>query len=781
MARKRCRLWWPVELSSRDPSANLLLFGWCFDSSTSVDLVIAHAISETEVLVALGQRLELQELLQSINLKMPIPLQEASTFCMIGQCAVTIRNHQSGPAPKGTQFHGSVETDVTRTISCEYGNENTFSAASCLENNKSGRCGCQILNQSGNWIHLLPNPQRILCKKSRWIPEFHHMHQNGLSWSNCDVHLMLYELPTYSRHHFSVRSWGYGKQAITPSKKPNWFNELYERSRASNLEAVVWALNCASAAMVSLKGISTATCPAINFIVISRLLSMLWYVLAVLLASVSVVTYVVLQLSHRFLKFGPHTFFSMILHEVFTQTWKNIHIRSCQFLYWPVFLLSTGFREQSNIEYAHMAAIRKHSVWSSIAIDVIMGNVFGFKLNTELAELLGMVSLNAIQVFSTLWFFLGFLWWHFIKGLALSGIFSGLTVSASLCVDMLKFATLHIQTLHWLMSFLYSRQIQALASLWRLFRGRKWNPLRQRLDSYDYTVEQHVVGALFFTPLLLLLPTTSVFYIFFTILYAAVCLICIIIEIIISILHATPYTEILLWVVRKRRFPSGIWFEILSGHYGLEQRKASHTTNVTVLNNVVSLVHTNYATPASLFSLSNSLHRAAIFGRHQRLCVKRPPLRTQVSKGTLNCQQPLWLRFWCKSWRLVTGICFKGLGHLLMDLHFMGFSVDRGFRLPCKLISGQHFLGCKSAIGSIGGYATSQYLAAGHYIEELEVTVSFVRSFIFFTLRTYITTRHCAYYARCDILLNVVACTRECFLVLCLLNQLLACLLAFFF
>ncbi|ONK54766.1 uncharacterized protein A4U43_UnF11750 [Asparagus officinalis] len=129
-----------------------------------------------------------------------------------------------------------------------------------------------------------------------------------------------------------------------------------------------------------------------------------------------------------------------------------------------------------------MTALRKHSVWSSVAIDVIMGNVFGmvvlsaieyvysgtlfiaqnitdnllnsrcvrlmgvpagFKLNRELAELLGMVSLNAIQILSTLWFFLGFLWWHYIKGLVFSGIILGLTVPAVLCyhfiLEALKF------------------------------------------------------------------------------------------------------------------------------------------------------------------------------------------------------------------------------------------------------------------------------------------------------------------------------------------------------
>lgn len=77
-------------------------------------------------------------------------------------------------------------------------------------------------------------------------------------------------------------------------------------------------------------------------------------------------------------------------------------------------------------------------------------------------------------------------------------------------------------------------------------------------------MEQHVVGSLLFTPLLLLLPTTLVFYIFFTIINASIRFLCILVEITISILHATPYAELFLWMVRPKRFPSGVWFDILS-------------------------------------------------------------------------------------------------------------------------------------------------------------------------------------------------------------------------
>ncbi|XP_051148677.1 phosphatidylinositol N-acetylglucosaminyltransferase subunit GPI1-like [Andrographis paniculata] len=232
-----------------------------------------------------------------------------------------------------------------------------------------------------------------------------------------------------------------------------------------------------------------------------------------------------------------------------------------------------------------------------------MGNPAGFKLNTELAGVLGVISLNAIQIWSTLWIFVGSLVVHFTKVLAICGIAFGLTSAAAIIIDMISLVTMHVWTIHLFLSLVYSTQIQAIASLWRLFRGKKWNPLRHRMDSYDYTVEQHVVGSLMFTPILLLLPTISVFYIFFTMLHTSVRFFCILIEATISIIHSTPYAKILLWLGRRKRFPSGIWFEVIScisetgsrsGRNGiLEEKKASAFNNgePTIL---VSFLHSNY-------------------------------------------------------------------------------------------------------------------------------------------------------------------------------------------
>lgn len=130
---------------------------------------------------------------------------------------------------------------------------------------------------------------------------------------------------------------------------------------------------------------------------------------------------------------------------------------------------------------------------------------------------------------------------------------------------------------------------------WIDCRGRKLNPLRHRLDSYDYTVEQHVVGSLLFTPILLLLPTTSAFYIFFTILHTAVCFVCIVVGAAISLIHSTPYAKVFLWLKRRKRFPSGILFKVaLCQQSETEAVVGSSSSSINKSTILVSFLDSNY-------------------------------------------------------------------------------------------------------------------------------------------------------------------------------------------
>ncbi|XP_020687202.1 uncharacterized protein LOC110103004 isoform X3 [Dendrobium catenatum] len=634
MARKQCRVWWPRQLSDYKPSSNLLLFGWCMHSFNSLDIVLAHATSTLEILVNRQQH-DIQEILSHADAKMPVALQESSTFSVLGICV--LQNSILNTKTMSNQYIDSSSKSRKGKMQCiEVEERSPFECA--------GRytCGCEKLDPSmdtqrqdlircGNWIQLFSRLQGSSCKEARWIPEFDHIHENGVMLSISGFHLVIYDLPAFSKHHYTLSSGSYSKKAAsTPFRNPSWANH-FQKPPFTDLEAVVSALNCSDAAKQLLQRRLFEKIPTTH-LSLCWLTPKLWYMLAISLASISSVIYIIFQLFYTVLNLKLHKLATIIFKVVFSHTWKHVHIRSCQFLYWPIFL-GSGFRSHSNAEFAHRDALRKHSMWSAVAVDVLLGAVFGlailvniefigywinfvahnitenvlrsgcvwlmgvpagFKLNTELAEFFGMISLDAIQTFSTLWLFMASFLHHFLGGFALSGILFGLTVPAALLIDMLRLVTLHVSTLHWLISFIYSQQIQASASLWRLFRGRKWNPLRQRLDSYDdYSVEQHVVGSLLFTPFLLLLPTTSIFYIFFTLLSTTLILIRFSIEITISILHATPYAEILLWLARRRRFPSGIWFDIISGanSFSSDERRFNG-----IQETALSILHSKYAT-----------------------------------------------------------------------------------------------------------------------------------------------------------------------------------------
>ncbi|XP_044490192.1 N-acetylglucosaminyl-phosphatidylinositol biosynthetic protein gpi1 isoform X2 [Mangifera indica] len=419
------------------------------------------------------------------------------------------------------------------------------------------------------------------------------------------TYVIFYEAPRYGSHHFSLSFWNSSKQVKALLEKPKWVYELHQKQPLNDLDAVILAMNSATACKMAFERHVGSKRSFAKFSIICMFITLVWQLLAVSMASLSTVFYIFLQILHNLLSFGSETWLNIASARAFNFAFLNFQIRCCQILYWPILLQDKDHRSQSCVEYAEKAALQRHSMWSSLAVDVLLGNVIGltllfhaeamcscilkfandstnellrsgcvwlmgvpagFKLNTELAGVLGMISLNAIQIWSTLWFFVDYLCIYLVKGIAVLGILFGMTVPAAFVRDMIMLVTLHVSTLHWMISLLYSQQIQALAALWRLFRGRKWNPLRQRLDSYDYTVKQHIVGSLLFTPLLLLLPTTSVFYVFFTMMSSSVSLICMLIEVTVSVIHATPYINIVLWLVNRRRFPSGIWFEILSCH-----------------------------------------------------------------------------------------------------------------------------------------------------------------------------------------------------------------------
>ncbi|KAG9157452.1 hypothetical protein Leryth_010296 [Lithospermum erythrorhizon] len=655
MKRKRCRLWWPKDINSSLSSANELnlIFGWFISSTeddfTNLDIVVAFACHES------NSQINLQAILDETNRNMHTPLHDKHTFSLLGfylsgsECNGSTRQVGIGKHTHSYSTHLRV---------CLCGSENTHKILS-----ETSMCLCCRYNQllehnrmtsvgSNRWLQLEMSYIEQRVSKALVTPELHHIHWNGATLSQLDVHVIVYDVPKFGCHYYSLGSDCETKQLSTSSKRPMWVEDLHESSSTLDLDAVFLAINSVNAANMLLERHLAPQAFANQCRIICKILTFSWQLLAILVASFWTLCYVILQFFYKLFSFISLLWvYNNITAKAFCNTFQNIQIRCSQFMYWPVFLQNDGLRAQPCVEYAEKAALQRHSMWSTILVDLFLGNLLGavlwfhaesvyfwvssfsdgvtnyvlrtgcvwlmenpagFKLNTDLAGILGMISLNAIQIWSTLWFFMSDLFVHFIKLLALSGIIFGFTTPASTIIDVISLATIHISALHWLISLIYSQQIEAIASLWRLFRGKKCNPLRQRLDSYEYTVEQHVVGSLLFTPLLLLLPTTSAFYMFFTILITTFSFICFIMVVIVSVIHATPYNKILLWLLNKGRFPSGMWIEIIScscnhspkvksiGGVASSSHELKGSNDDTESTTLVSSIHNNFQTLATI-------------------------------------------------------------------------------------------------------------------------------------------------------------------------------------
>ncbi|XP_046894760.1 phosphatidylinositol N-acetylglucosaminyltransferase subunit Q isoform X1 [Hypomesus transpacificus] len=192
----------------------------------------------------------------------------------------------------------------------------------------------------------------------------------------------------------------------------------------------------------------------------------------------------------------------------------------------------------------------------------LMGAPAGLKMNRALDQVLGRFFLYHIH----LWIsyihlmspFIEMILWY----VGLSACL-GLTFAISLLSDMVALLTFHIYCFYVYGARLYCMKVYGLSSLWRLFRGKKWNVLRQRVDSCCYDLDQLFIGTLLFTILLFLLPTTALYYLVFTLLRLVVVLFQGILHLSVDFINSFPLFAIGLKVARPYRLAAGVKFRVL--------------------------------------------------------------------------------------------------------------------------------------------------------------------------------------------------------------------------
>ena len=93
------------------------------------------------------------------------------------------------------------------------------------------------------------------------------------------------------------------------------------------------------------------------------------------------------------------------------------------------------------------------------------------------------------------------------------GIF-GLSVQLAAINDMLFLCSLWILAIYSVIALSYHHTLLMMQSLFRLFRGKKFNVLRNRDDANNFSVSELFLGVLIIALCIFLLPTVAIFYVY---------------------------------------------------------------------------------------------------------------------------------------------------------------------------------------------------------------------------------------------------------------------------
>ncbi|KAI9754075.1 MAG: Sterol 3-beta-glucosyltransferase [Chaenotheca gracillima] len=283
-------------------------------------------------------------------------------------------------------------------------------------------------------------------------------------------------------------------------------------------------------------------------------------------------------------------------------TAQQVDIRLQQFCYWPTQYLTLRRRKDDwqSMTNSHPDYIRFYNSLWLVANDVIIGIALGsyiidnapwvvyqintllnfytvdglrrmiswlmdwpagLKLNTELTQFLGELFLWVIEYWAGCVASLRPALPHIIYFIGFSS-FAGASMPISMFSDLLSILTLHIYSFYTASARIYNWQLTIIISLFHLFRGKKRNVLRNRIDSCDYDLDQLLLGTILFTLLFFLLPTVVVFYLTFASARMVIISLKASLDTLLACLNHFPLFALMLRIKDSRRLPGGIRFEL---------------------------------------------------------------------------------------------------------------------------------------------------------------------------------------------------------------------------
>lgn len=266
----------------------------------------------------------------------------------------------------------------------------------------------------------------------------------------------------------------------------------------------------------------------------------------------------------------------------------------------------------------------------------------GFKLNNELGQFLASLFLWTLQLWCLC---ITWLQCFNITALLNACCYLGFSFLLAALDDYVSLLSVHIVFFNAVTTKIYRRQVDALKSLTQLFRGRKYNVLRHRIDNLDKDqlhIDQLLLGTFMFMILIYLVPTTFAFYVLFFLLRLAVLTAQKLAAKVVIVLNLFPAFVILLKLKNSRRLQGGIYFET---------KGSEHNTNWLFMHNKALLYDE---------ILRNFAHVFRQEGRIERLAMNFIEGKDMIVRDTIAMKSrylmlPLAPMNLSRAWRAVSG------------------------------------------------------------------------------------------------------------------------------
>ncbi|KZV88868.1 Gpi1-domain-containing protein [Exidia glandulosa HHB12029] len=183
----------------------------------------------------------------------------------------------------------------------------------------------------------------------------------------------------------------------------------------------------------------------------------------------------------------------------------------------------------------------------------------GLKLNTELSSFFHIAFLAITRIFSSAALAATPFFPSLVFLLGAIGSCS-LSLLLALFTDLLTVLSLNITLSYLAAAAILRFEWYAAYALFTLFRGKRKNVLRGRVDSWEYDIDQLILGTVLFTLVAFLMPTVLVYYAFFASLRFLILLAYAGIEVLMACVNYFPLFALMLRIKDPARLPGGICF-----------------------------------------------------------------------------------------------------------------------------------------------------------------------------------------------------------------------------